>query len=391
MVWLFGQGFPKNTSISRQLEKKEETRHAAAQWEGWGSHLKPAAEFITVARKPLTGTIAANVLEWGTGGINVDACRVGAAGGTKKGTFPNQPSVTAYGNGLNGACEITPINAGRFPPNVLFSHLPECRQVGTKRVKGTSIPRDQPMVATRRSGVHSEAGGHQSIGREQPVKGHADPDGLETVEAWDCAEGCPVKELDEQSGTLISGKPGNSVRQAGSATFKGLDQPIPLTGYGDSGGASRFFPAFRYQAKASRRERDEGLEGMELRAPTVESAHSTVCLKCNRQRVNVSGACQCANPEWGRVTQKPVANVHPCVKPVALMQWLVRLVTPPNGVVLDPFTGSGTTGVAAILEGFRFIGCEREDEYFAIAKARLDNAEKQHQAKQPPLFDLEAS
>lgn len=132
-------------------------------------------------------------------------------------------------------------------------------------------------------------------------------------------------------------------------------------------GRSRFF----YTAKASRREREAGLEGMVLRPPAAESAHSTVCSKCNRQRVNVSGACECDEPEWVRVTQKPTANHHPTVKPIALMRWLCRLVTPPNGLVLDPFTGSGTTGCAAVLESFRFIGCEKEAEYVAIAEKRI--------------------
>jgi hypothetical protein len=104
----------------------------------------------------------------------------------------------------------------------------------------------------------------------------------------------------------------------------------------------------------------------------LNGAFAVICAKCNRQKVNVPGAaCQCAEPEWVRRSQKPRHNVHPTVKPLELMRHLVRLVTPPGGVVLDPFLGSGTTAIAANAEGFRAIGIEREQEYLDIAVARL--------------------
>jgi site-specific DNA-methyltransferase (adenine-specific) len=125
-----------------------------------------------------------------------------------------------------------------------------------------------------------------------------------------------------------------------------------------SGGASRFFPVFHYQAKASRLERDAGLSGMALKPA------GSLNMRTNAHAHRV-----------GNQTQ-PRANNHPTVKPVALMEWLIRLVTPLGGVVLDPFTGSGTTGVAAMQRGFAFIGIEREPEYHAIATARLEHAIK---------------
>jgi DNA methylase len=135
-----------------------------------------------------------------------------------------------------------------------------------------------------------------------------------------CGNGCPVLELDLQNN-----------------------------------GASRFFPAFRYEKKASRSERDAGLEAF---------------AKVQSQKWREGSGIAKARLE----TARPMANTHPTVKPVALMRWLVRLVTPPDGFVLDPFMGSGTTGVAAVQEGFRFVGVEREAEYFAIAEARIEGA-----------------
>ena len=121
---------------------------------------------------------------------------------------------------------------------------------------------------------------------------------------------------------------------------------------------SRFF----YTAKASRREREAGLEGME-----------------ERPRVNQIDQLGPGSP--GHAYRPTVINHHPTVKPIALMRWLCRLVTPPNGIVLDPFTGSGTTGCAAVLEGFRFVGCEKEAEYVAIAEKRIAHWANQQEAQ----------
>ena len=153
--------------------------------------------------------------------------------------------------------------------------------------------------------------------------------------------------LDEQTGDLHSQDP--RTRQSASkmqgVTLMGTGESVE---YGDTGGASRFF----YVAKASSAERNAGLDGFERR---------------QAQKWN-EGGIKAAR----EATARPVANVHPTVKPVELMRWLVRLVTPPGGFVLDPFAGSGTTGAAAVLEGFRFVGIEREAEYAAIARARIE-------------------
>jgi site-specific DNA-methyltransferase (adenine-specific) len=163
-------------------------------------------------------------------------------------------------------------------------------------------------------------------------------------------------ELDRQSGTRKSGSraAGEYRRLGGHGRYNEWEAgPMPAV-EGDSGGASRFF----YVAKASRAERNAGLDGFE---ETI--VHEDKWATKDRR----SGTPRNPRPR----DPQPVANSHPTVKPLALMRWLVRLVTPPDGMVLDPFTGSGTTGCACAVEGFDFIGIEREAEYVAIAEARI--------------------
>jgi DNA modification methylase len=290
----------------------------AAQWNGWGTALKPAHEPIVVARKPLIGTVAENVLEHGTGGINVDGCRI-------EGAVPSvpQPLLRAgsevdaglgAADGRNGEMSSA---AGRWPANVVLSHLEEC----------------------------------------EPPAGYVDADGTETIEAWNCAPGCPVAELDAQSERLVSGPESDKGHRRNADAdaqrnayggFKGQTATGVL--YGDSGGASRFF----YCAKTSPGERNAGLEKFPAREGGMRSETSGQHI--TRRDDGDPG---------------PVKNHHPTVKPIKLMRWLVRLVTPPSGVVLDPFLGSGSTGCAAVLEGFEFIGIDREPEYIAIVEARI--------------------
>jgi site-specific DNA-methyltransferase (adenine-specific) len=140
------------------------------------------------------------------------------------------------------------------------------------------------------------------------------------------------------------------------------------------GEAARFF----YTPKACKDDRDDGCEMMEERGRTFAFQR---CSICGKQKVNVPGsACQCIDPEWVEAFEySPRKNFHPTVKPTDLMRYLCRMVTPTGGVVLDPFTGSGSTGRGAVLEGFRFIGCEMDADYIEIAKARILAAEKAYQ------------
>jgi DNA modification methylase len=305
---------------------------------------RPAHEPIVMARKPLAGTVAGNVLEHGTGALNVDGCRIGTDDNTARhtlhsmrgGNFENhQPSerIESGGNGL-----------GRWPANVVLSHHEDCEQVGTRRVKtGTAQePDGKPMERS----IYGKTG---TLGRNE---GYAGAGGMEEIQAWRCVESCPVRLLDEQSGSLPGGTPRTKEhgKTGSGVTFVAGREH---NGFGDQGGtASRFY----YVAKASSAERNAGLEGFE------EGQHKPYA-------GGMAGLSDCRMDR--QQERKPRRNSHPTVKPIALMRWLVRLVTPPGGVCLDPFAGSGTTGIAARLEGMQFIGIEREEEYVRIAEARI--------------------
>jgi site-specific DNA-methyltransferase (adenine-specific) len=283
IAWVYGSGFPKSLDVSKAIDKAagveggngpmkrggerllrqapEAQRDgggtwgdeagrsaftyapatdAARQWQGWGTALKPALEPITVARKPLSGTVAENVLAHGTGAMNIDGCRVATTDDCARNPALVHDTSAGFGKGV--AMGGRGHDAGRWPANLIHD---------------------------------------------------------------------------------------------------GGEEPAALLG-----DAARFF----YCAKASKRDRDEGLDGFTPKArPTMGSG--------------IGG-----QPDQERMNNR---NHHPTVKPTALMRYLCRLVTPPGGVVLDPFMGSGSTGKAAALEGFQFVGIEKEEEYFEIAKARI--------------------
>ncbi|QDM55729.1 methyltransferase [Mycobacterium phage HokkenD] len=244
---------------------------AAKQWQGWGTALKPSFEPIVVARKPLVGTVAANVLEHGTGALNIDACRIGDGSESQGPRDSSEPSATrryTSSGAVNIAATPGPRGgspSGRWPTNVVL---------------------DEAAAAA----------------------------------------------LDEQSGTLKSGDLAGSKRNTagGNGITHGAMTGVVGQSYADSGGASRFFPVFKYQAKAPTKER-----------PSY---------------VNEDGA----------------KVVHSTVKPLTLMRWLARLVCPPGGVILDPFAGSGTTVEACLLEGFDCIAIESEADYIPLIEQRIE-------------------
>jgi site-specific DNA-methyltransferase (adenine-specific) len=276
-------------------EKKEKPSTPEAQtWQGWGTALKPAFEPVIVARKPIEGTVANNVLKWGTGGLNIDGSRIG----TTVETWPASRSYAAgqMQPGHEGKTQATgQAPSGRWPANIILD----------------------PYTAEL---------------------------------------------LDEQSGQTKSGniKPhasNNSSTIYGNGS--GFQPDITGSHIGDSGGASRFF----YVAKASKRDRNEGLEEL----PDTHPGEIT-----GRK----AGSAGAQNGGYAGMTETPRKNIHPTVKPTSLMEYLIKLVTPPNGTVLDPFTGSGSTGKAAILQGFDFIGIEMTEEYLPIIEGRLKHAER---------------
>ena len=231
---------------------------------------------------------------------------------------------------------------GRWPANIILSHTELCNPTGQTLKNKTSAGKRTATFGTQ----DTQSGGDGSGGWS----------GYEyETEVYECVEGCPVKLLDEQSGQIrlavgpkvkigpFDFKPGQESK--GSKMIQGKEI---------KGGASRFF----YVAKASKRDRNEGLDELE------ETRHS------DRELDDGVGG---NNPR--NRTNQAKQNFHPTVKPTALMEYLVKLVTPPNGTVLDPFTGSGSTGKAAILQGFNFIGIEMTEEYVPIIEGRLKHAE----------------
>jgi len=284
--WIYGSGFPKSLNISKAIDKAagaerevvgkkragitprgnlcnhgvteaEKMRditapatEAAKQWDGWGTALKPSCEFFTLCRKPLSeSTIAKNVLKWGTGGINIDGCRVEGQKPSVPQPSGNTGDIYGFKNGKGRSGEMSDNTQGRFPANLIHSGEQEVLEL---------FPETKSAV------------------REPSESGRAQ-------EGW------------------------------GLGTRKPQER-----GHPDQGSAARFF----YCAKASKKDRNEG-------------------------------------------------NNHPTVKPTALMAYLCRLITPPQGIVLDPYMGSGSTGKAAIREGFSFVGIELDPDYYEIAKARV--------------------
>ena len=293
IMWVYGSGFPKSLNIGKQ--------DGCEVWNGWGTALKPAHEPIVMARKPLVGTVANNVLTYGVGGINIDGSKVGRAdgddssAGNRTATFGTQDTLGG-GDGSGGWSQN---EQGRFPANFIHDGSDEVLQLFPDTGKST------PSKGHLRKG--------NTVGDERTPKGA----GLYGDGAW------------------IAGSPHN-----------------------DSGSAARFF----YCAKASKKDRNEGLEGFEVGQAKGGGG-------------GIGDYLDDVNSASGKYGSEkaPQRNHHPTVKPTDLMRYLCRLITPPNGTVLDPFTGSGSTGKAAVLEGFNFIGVEQSEEYLAIAKARVNS------------------
>jgi hypothetical protein len=281
LAWLYGQGFPKSLNVGG----------------GRGTALKPSFEPVILARKPLIGTVAANVAKYGTGAINVDGCRVRhaspedlakhaagvaaikARGGSMANSWKNSSD-------LSGASDVS--DAGRWPPNVLVD-------------KAVAADLDE-------SNAHTKSGTQT----KPRAKG-----GIWTTEVGNAPAGPQ---------------------------------------HGDSGGVSRYF----YCPKANAKERDAGLE--QAGWPALTGGDMT-----DRE----DGAPGATNPRSGAGRGGGRRNPHPTVKPIELMRWLCRLVTPPGGTVLDPFTGSGSTGCAAMLEALDFFGCELDPQYARLARDRI--------------------
>lgn len=325
VAWVYGSGFPKSHNVANEIDKKmgceprgraiptasthlpsgkyadekltsnpveayEARTEAGKEWQGWGTALKPALEPITLARKPLDGTIASTVLKWHTGALNIDAGRVpgdmseffSKTGKPRSGM--GHADGYGMGDGFGGDKANPPSELGRWPANLIHD--------------GSQLVLDlfpSSKSGARASGVRKGLGYHGATGDGGPA--------------------------------------------------------IPAS----EGSAARFF----YCPKATDQDREEGLEMFDEK----QSDES-------RKEGNPGGD----NPRNRGLKRRK--NPHPTVKPIALMRYLCKLITPPGGLILDPFAGSGSTGKAAVLEGFDFIGIEREAEYVEIARARIEHALK---------------
>lgn len=329
--------------------------------DGAGSALKPGHEPIVLARKPLAGTLADNTLTHGTGALNIDACRIATdwnepdrPDSWKRSGHSAKPDAEKIAAPAGDGIEL---NArGRWPANVLLSHGDGCRQVGTK-------------TARRNVEVGPKANGPSVTSYGDGLNGGDVRSTIETVESWECESDCPVRLLDEQSvsgGMHSAGKARDGsaavVSDRYTASSFELGPNRNMRRLGDSGGASRFF----YSSKASRAEREAGCEHL----PPKTAAEATGS-KDGQARLN--------SPRTGAGrTASEVRNHHPTVKSIGVMRWTCKLTTPPKGVVLDISCGSGTTGCGAVLEGFRFIGIDRDEDedgeplgYVEIARGRI--------------------
>ncbi len=363
LSWTFGSGFPKGTNISKAIDSEagadrevvgagkyaarrtnpsgpshgdatfgdygisqNETApatDAAREWEGWNTQLKPAHEPICLARKPCSeSTVAANVLKWRTGALNIGACRIPTNGEDRTliekigGDSPNG----IYGDGLHNSRAAGTTTEGRYPATLL--HDGSDAVTAEFPVTGTSF---------RKNGKRTYNDTDINAGVLPRNRKH----GIDNMVHYDENRGLYTNEV-------CHSDEGSAARYFTSAPYEPgeLESLVP----------------FLYCAKASTSERNAGLTNEAV--PTAAMAGNLV----NGQRLSGKG--------------EPIAtpirrNFHPTCKPIRLMEWLCNLLTPPGGLILDPFMGSGTTGIAAGRNGFDFIGCELDPSYVQLATERI--------------------
>lgn len=367
------------SSAPVELSKTRGATEKSRQWDGYGTALKPSHEVWWLIRKPVGNTIAENVVEHGTGALNIDGCRIKFSGESDKAAAAAAQRLcqdserTAYSTSLdNGEESLQPyldgMDAGRWPSNLLFSHDHRCQKSGVASVPANPTW-DTANRATEPAAFTGEAVSTVQHGGEQ-----------ESVDVWSCVDGCPVRALAIQSGlstTKAAANKTSSPNYKNQVYGPGMGGPVSAENqYEDSGSAARYFPQFqwdpeldvpfRYLAKASRAETEAGLQHFRLRTGAEATSSD-------------EGQARLDSPRTGSGRTGGVRNIHPTKKPIELIRWLARLVTPPRGVVLVPFGGSGSEGVGALLEGFRVIMAELNDTdaepFVSIARARLSYVE----------------
>jgi site-specific DNA-methyltransferase (adenine-specific) len=346
----------ESTTIERRLTSAASA--ASAAFSGYGTATKPATEHWILARKPLEGTYAENALKWGTGGLAIDACRIGYADDADHAAMAaGVEAIRSRGGVIEGSWKncsdlsgANPANAlGRWPANLVLSHSPDCNPIGTKTAKG------HKGYPTGRGGTTPLYMGEADPRfRRKPQAGVADREEVD----YECAPGCPVAILDAQSGDRPGMSGGGKHREDYEGGMFGSIDAEHLA-RNDNGGASRFF----YVAKASRAEREFGCEALPLKS-AAEMTDSE------------EGQARLDSPRSGAGRTSGARNHHPTVKSVALAKWLASLIKPPRRDqplrCLNPFAGSGTEAIGALRAGFdETVSIERDPEYVAIADARL--------------------
>lgn len=427
LSWIYGSGFPKS-------------HNQHGDWEGWGTALKPAFEPICLARKPLGGTVASNLSEWGVGALNIDGCRVGWPDGkvpeigTPEWGGPNKKSTAVPGQDGETVERFGPSPLGRWPANIIhdgsdevLAAFPDAKgQQGdlngqSKGRKSKGIFGDMPAARESLARIETDT----SAARFFQVCQSDDED-------WLCQNLNLLPAGTAEGYSLQSSEPAYSalVHAASEALPEGLfceslstppstnATPKQLKNLAESfitatqSIAARFLPEWQQERLS---QKDSPVSVVATRSPTgttqITVSHWISSGSADPVIFNImptnseAGAKACAQFTAGRFLYNPKAsrkdrdegitgapfgpqfksgttlrmvenapkrgNIHPTVKPTSLMQYLCRLITPPGGTILDPFMGSGSTGKAAVLEGFNFVGIEREDEYMPIAEARI--------------------
>jgi len=400
-------GFPKSLNVEKAMLKAGVAPEIAAKYKGLGTALKPSWEPILVFRKPLEEkTIAAQVLKTETGGLNIDACRVIT---TDTYQYLNGPGGKSYQYSSNKRSAETRPNStennplGRWPANLVFIHSPGCKIVGFKKVPAPVINRFEDGMKP-----FGEGAGHGFTSEQT-----GDADGMEEIPVYECEEGCPVKLLDEQSGELQSGRVKSHYMRnvMGGGGYQGGFGVVPLMGYGDKGGASRFFgqiqpdAPFFYCGKVSPAERNKGLVEKDFDSSNFVVIREDLSEE-DQEKLMSEWPSDLTEPdvpiEKDRVPGnlqkfftgiKQNINFHPTLKPLKLIEWLVKLVAPKGSTVLDPFCGSGTTCIAALNCDCQYIGVEKDPKFYDLAVRRiegliLDIEEKAAKRGQEEVFDL---
>ena len=465
IAWVYGSGFPKSLDVSKALDKaagaerevvgvREDfarraglaerpntanaggyanpqnagqitapATEAARQWKGWGTALKPALEPITMARKPLAGTVTTNVLEHGTGALNIDGCRVPHADqGDEAGYREKCASVVGLGSNRIGSAygewtgerQDSASALGRFPANLIhdgspevLAHFPDSNGAGPSlpRVKVTGYGGGIGSGESAYTGgerIPFSAGSGSAARFFYCAKANKKDrnEGCERVQTWGNADLSRLEESlselkkamsggttqaisDSEWSTLLSGS--STTEPSRKAIKSIIEMALRTTTASKTLNCSRLWSTSAFIRAAIATATDNGLSLAELAESTNELTRNTTGAGMGSP-LNAANALFLVLLETSRSAN--IGNVHETVKPTDLMRYLCRLVTPPGGVVLDPFTGSGSTGKAAMLEGFRFVGCEMSDEYADIAEARIRHAAELAQAASSKPSDI---